>query len=138
MLYTHLQKYYKNKDFIMEDSRKYPRYSCKIPVSFEYHEGDPDTIDLEKDIPEKGKGTIMDWSRGGVLIVTKSRVSVGMPIKLNFKVKRKKNKLFGIIVRTGLIMNNPSEVAKRIKNEKVKGDAYIGIKFDELIDDINI
>ena len=120
----------------MEELRKYERHNCNIPVNFEYHEGNPDDIDLEQNIPLKAKGRIMDWSKGGILIVSKARVSVGLPIYLYFKIKRKKNKLCGLIVRTGLILNNPSEVAQRIKIEKVKGDAYIGVKFDNTIDDL--
>ena len=73
-----------------------------------------------------------------MLLVSKARVSVGMPIYLYFKNKRKKNKLSGIIVRTGLILNNPSEVAQRMKVEKVKGDAYIGVKFENIVDDLDL
>ncbi|MCU0821191.1 MAG: PilZ domain-containing protein [Spirochaetes bacterium] len=120
----------------MEELRQYPRYDCNIAVNFEYHEGNPDDFDLEKSMPAKGKGTIMDWSRGGMLIVSRARVSVGLPINLYFKSKKKENKLSGIIVRTGLILNNPSEVAQRIKTEKVKGDAYIGVKFYEVINEL--
>lgn len=122
----------------MDELRKYPRHNCNISVNFEFHEGNPDDIDLEKNIPVKSKGRIMDWSRGGMLIVSKARVSVGLPIYLYFKSKSKKNKLNGIIVRTGLILNNPSEVAQRMKVEKVKGDAYIGIKFYNLVEDLDL
>ena len=122
----------------MDELRMYPRHNCNITVNFEYHDGNPDDFDLKKNIPVKGKGKIMDWSRGGMLLVSKARVSVGLPINVYFKNKRKKNKLNGIIVRTGLILNNPSEVAQRMKVEKVKGDAYIGVKFENIVDDLDL
>ncbi len=123
---------------MMEELRKYPRYNCNIAVDFEFHEGNPDDFDIGKSTPIKGKGTIMDWSKGGVMIVSKARVGVGLPINLSFKTKKKRNILTGVIVRTGLILNNPSEVAQRMKAEKVKGDAYIGVKFENLIEDIDL
>ncbi len=122
----------------MMDKREYPRHKCKISVNFEFHEGNPDEIDTETATPIKGKGIIMDLSKGGVFIVSNSRVSVDMPVKLNFKNKGKKNNIDGTIIRTGLVENNPSEIAQRLKNVKVKGDVYIAVRFNAPIEDIDV
>ncbi len=122
----------------MSEQRKHQRHKCKISVKFESYSGNPDEIDRENDTPSKGKGVILDLSRSGVFVVSNSRVSVDMPIRLHFKLAGKKSEIWGTIVRTGLLQNNPSEVAQRMKNVKVKEDAYIAINFDSLIDEINI
>ena len=44
-----------------------------------------------------------------------------------------KNKI-GKIVRTGLIKDNPSEVAKEFAGYTNKGDLYIAMEFDHTID----
>ncbi len=119
----------------MKDKRQYKRYKCKISVRFSHYQGNPEDIDKENTVPIKGKGWIMDWSRGGVFIVTKSRINMNMPINLRFKLSRKKININGTIVRTGMIENNPSESAQRLQGIKVKGDAYVAVKFDNLIDD---
>ena len=119
----------------MSDKRKYTRYKSNISVHFTYHMGNPDGIDEENSKPLKGKGRIMDWSRGGVFVVTNSRININMPINLRFKLNRQKMDISGIVVRTGIIKNNPSESAQRLKGIKVKGDAYVAVKFNNLIDD---
>ena len=119
----------------MSDKRKYPRYNSNISVRFSYHMGNYEGIDEENSKFVKGKGRIMDWSRGGVFIVTNSRININVPINLRFKLNRQKINVSGIIVRTGVIKNNPSESAQRLKGRKVKGDAYVAVKFDDPIDD---
>jgi hypothetical protein len=121
----------------MNEKRKFQRYACNIPVKFSYYEGNPDELDLESAAAIKGKGVIMDISKSGTFIVSNSRVSIDMPINLVFSLDNKKN-IKGNIVRTGLIQNNPSEVAQRYAGKKVKGDAYIAVKFDILLENINI
>lgn len=113
----------------MNEKRKFPRQSCKLQVNFEFYEGDPDELDIQSADAVKGKGIIMDISKGGAFIVSNSRVSINMPINLYFSSKNGKYELEGIIVRTGLIENNPSEVAQHYARKKVKGDAYIAVKF---------
>ncbi len=121
----------------MNEKREYPRHKCKIDVEFEFHEGDPNEIDVETDTPKKGKGIIVDLSKGGLFIISNSRVCVDMPVKINFQTKVKQNDINGTIIRTGLRKNNPSEVAQKIKNLKVKGDAYIAVRFDNPLEDID-
>ncbi len=120
----------------MDEKRQYPRYTCKIPVSFGFYEGNPDELNIESETPVKGKGIIMDISKSGAYIITNSRVNINMPIKLNFSSKGNKNSINGIIVRTGMIQNNPSEIAQRYAGQKIKGDAYIAVKFNLLLENI--
>lgn len=121
----------------MSDKRKYTRYSCSIKTKFEYYTGNPDTINLETSIAEKGKGVIIDISRGGVFIASNSRVAVDMPIILHFNLEKKKITVTGKIVRTGLLTNNPSEVARKLSMFSSKGDSYIAVEFSEPIDEFN-
>jgi hypothetical protein len=120
----------------MEDKRRYTRHACNLKVDFEYYEGDPDEIKIQEAVPIKGKGMVLDISRGGVFIVSNSRVPVRLPIKLKFATKNRDYDLEGTIVRTGLVKNNPSEIARRIASLKVKGDSYIAVEFKNLIDEI--
>ena len=48
----------------MPDQRKYPRYSCSIKTKFEYFTGNPDEVNMDTSVAEKGKGVIIDISRG--------------------------------------------------------------------------
>lgn len=118
----------------MNDKRKYPRQRCNIQVKFKFYEGNPDDININDAAALKGKGVIMDISKGGAFVVSTSRVSIDMPINLNFKMQKNDFEIQGIIVRTGLIKNNPSEVAQRWADEKVKGDTYIAIMFDQPVE----
>lgn len=120
----------------MNEKRQYPRTECNIKVSFTFFEGDPDELDTQTAKSATGKGIIMDISKGGVFIVSNSRVSVNMPINLNFSSKTKKINIDGFIVRTGLLKNNPSEVAQKFAGKKAKGDAYIAVKFNKPLDEI--
>jgi hypothetical protein len=114
----------------MNEKREFPRYACKLPVKFAFYEGNPDELKIESAKAVKGKGIIIDISKGGAFIVSNSRVNINMPINLNFSSGGKKNIINGIIVRTGLMKNNPSEAAQRYAGQKVKGDAYIAVKFE--------
>jgi hypothetical protein len=120
----------------MNEKRKFQRQTCKIPVNFGFYEGNPDEPDIESRTPVKGKGVIMDISKGGAYIVSNSRVNINMPINFTLSGKKVKNAIKGIIVRTGIIQNNPSEIAQRYAREKVKGDAYIAVQFDNLLDQL--
>lgn len=117
----------------MEEKRRYPRYPCKIKAKFNFYEGNPDDIDYDLTVPSKGSGTICDISEGGACIITRDRVAVGSPALVNFKAGRDKFSVPGRIVRTGLLQNNPTEVAKRLAAFSSKGDAYIAVEFKEPI-----
>ncbi len=114
----------------MNEKREFPRYACDLSVKFTFYEGNPDELKIETAKPVKGKGKIIDISRGGVFIVSNSRVNINLPINLIFSSGGQKNNINGIIVRTGLMDNNPSEIAQRYTGKKLKGDAYIAVKFD--------
>ncbi|MCP4135741.1 MAG: PilZ domain-containing protein [bacterium] len=117
----------------MSEKRKFHRYSCKIKSEFDYYEGNPDEIDLDISVPQKGTGLILDISCGGLFLVTDEKVSINMPIRIRFKTKKEPFNILGKIVRTGLLKNNPSEIAQRFAHFSVKGDSYIAIEFDEAI-----
>ncbi len=112
------------------DKRKHTRYSCSIKADFEFFEGDPDTIDVETQVSEKGKGLIIDISCGGVFLISNSRVSPGLPIIMKFVLNKEKMMINGRIVRTGLLKNNPTEVAQKFSKFASKGDNYIAVEFD--------
>jgi hypothetical protein len=118
------------------DKRKHRRYACSIKTNFKFYTGNPDDFDMSSSTPEKGKGVIMDISCGGVLIATNSRVSAAMPIILSFKMNKEDYKIQGKIVRTGLLKNNPSEIAQKFKLFSGKGDLYIAVEFDTPISDL--
>ncbi len=120
------------------DKRKYERYSCSIKTNFEFFEGDPEEIDMETQVSEKGKGLIIDISCGGVFLVSNSRVSPGLPIITKFTLGKEKLSLHGKIVRTGLLKNNPSEVAQKFAKYASKGDAYIAVEFDTPLTNIDV
>jgi len=119
------------------DKRKYKRYRCSIKTKFEYFVGNPDEIDIATSIPKKGKGVIIDISSGGVFIASDSRVPAGMPVILSFTLEKQKMNVRGRIARTGLLQNNPSEIAKKFSMFSSKGDSYIAVEFTDLIDEAN-
>ena len=118
----------------MTEKRKYVRYECKILAKFDFYEGDPNKIDIDNTVPHKGTGYILDLSSGGLLLATNDRVGIDMPIKINFFIKDKGYDKLGKIIRTGLIKDNPSDVAKEFAGYTNKGDLYIAMKFDHTVD----
>jgi hypothetical protein len=132
-----LRKTHIKADNGMDEKRRYQRFPCTLKMDFEYYEGDPDEIDTETTVPIKGKGVILDISIGGVFFVTNSRVGINVPIDLKFSTKRQSYNIRGMVIRTGLLKNNPSEVAMRFANTKAKGDSYIAVEFNTLIDGLN-
>ena len=121
----------------MNEKRRYQRFPCNIKVDFDYYEGNPDTIDTETTVPIRGKGMVLDISQGGVFLVTNSRVGVALPIRLKFTTKKQPYDIKGTIIRTGLVKNNPSEIVKKYASRDVKGDSYIAVEFDHLLENIN-
>jgi hypothetical protein len=85
---------------------------------------------METQISEKGKGLIIDISCGGVFLISNSRVSPALPIIMKFVLNKEKLVLNGRIVRTGLLKNNPTEVAQKFAKFASKGDNYIAVEFD--------
>ncbi len=121
----------------MIEKRRFPRYPCKLKTKFNYYEGNPDEIDYDITVPTKDKGVICDISQGGALLITSARVAPGVTALLNFKTKKQKLAVHGRIVRTGLLKNNPTEVAQRMSKFSSFGDAYVAIEFKEPIELIN-
>jgi hypothetical protein len=121
------------KRITMVEKRKYERYQCKIKTRFNYYEGNPDEVDFDITVPSKGRGLICDISLGGIFIITKERVAVGMPAHVLFKIKKNKYSAHAHIVRTGLLKNNPSEAAKIFSKFYPFGDSYIVMEFKEPI-----
>ncbi|OHD68688.1 MAG: hypothetical protein A2W19_12785 [Spirochaetes bacterium RBG_16_49_21] len=117
----------------MVEKRKYERYHCKLKTKFNFYEGNPDEIDYDITVPSKGKGIICDISQGGVFIISKERVTVGIPALLQFKTKKSKYSVQARIVRTGLLKNNPTEAAKIFLKYIALGDSYIAVEFKEPI-----
>jgi len=118
----------------MPEKRKFPRYNCKVKTKFEFYEGNPDDFDAQKSKFKKGKGLILDISNGGIFIVTDEKVSIGLPIKASFGLEKEKYSINGTIVRTGLLKNNPSELAKKFAEASTNKDAYIAMEFNEPVD----
>ncbi|MBN1533281.1 MAG: PilZ domain-containing protein [Spirochaetes bacterium] len=114
----------------MTEKRRFPRYDCKIKIHFEFYEGDPDESEQEISLPVKGKGVIYDISQCGLFIITNDRVGVNQTIRLIFNTKKHKYELPARVVRTGLIKNNPSEIAQRLINHVKKGDSYLACEFE--------
>jgi len=119
------------------DKRKFKRYTCSIKTKFDYYIGNPDEIDINTGIPQKGKGVVIDISCGGVFIASNSRVPAGMPVILYFTLNKKKTTIMGSIVRTGLLQNNPSEIAKKFAIFSSKGDSYIAVEFTDPIEEFD-
>lgn len=119
------------------DKRKYTRYACSIKTRFDYYIGNPDDIDINTSIPVRGKGVIIDISCGGVFIASDTRVPAGMPIILSFTLDKQKMEVQGRIARTGLLQNNPTEIAKKFAIFSSKGDSYIAVEFINPINEFN-
>ena len=115
------------------DKRKFTRYTCSIKTKFDYYVGNPDEIDISLTVPKKGKGVIIDISCGGVFIASNTRVPAGMPVILKFTLNKQKMSVQGRIARTGLLQNNPTEIAKKFAMFSSKGDSYIAVEFTEPI-----
>ncbi len=113
----------------MNEKRHFYRYNCQIKSKFEYCEGNPATEEYGD--PIKGKGRILDISQGGIFIATDEKVSISLPIEVNFKTNNKKYLKNGNIIRTGLIKNNPSETVQKYNELKIKEQSYLAIQFDE-------
>jgi hypothetical protein len=122
----------------MNEKRQYPRRECNLKVTFKFFEGDPDKINIKIDKALPGKGVVKDMSRGGVFISSNSRVFVNMPIFISFTVGNNKYDFQGSIVRTGLLKNNPSELAQRYSSDDIREDAYIAVQFDEPLETIPV
>jgi len=119
------------------DKRKYTRYTCSIKTRFDYYIGNPDDIDIDTSVPKQGKGLIIDISCGGVLIASNTRVPAGMPIILSFTLNKQKMNVQGRIARTGLLQNNPTEIAKKFAIFSSKGDSYIAVEFTNPINEFD-
>lgn len=118
----------------MNEKRQYPRHNCHMKVRFSYYEGDPDKINLQTAVPKKGNGLILDISRGGLFVATDERISVNMPLEVEFKTKTQLFSLLGSVVRTGLLKNNPSEVVQKYSKMKIKEDSYLAVQFTQPLD----
>jgi len=121
----------------MTEKRRYDRYQCKLKTKFQYYIGNPEEIDTGKAPSKKGKGTILDISVGGVFIVTNDRVGVGMPIMVNFSLQKNKCSIHGKIVRTGLLKNNPSELAQKYYKQAVTKESYVAVEFSENLEELS-
>lgn len=121
----------------MTEKRKYKRIPCKIKVQFEFVEGDPEEIDIEDSTPTTGTGLILDISKGGIFIVSKTRISINNPIKSTFKLKNDMCTIEGSVVRTGLIKNNPAEIAQKYSKKDLKEDVYIAVRFDQPLEKLS-
>lgn len=121
----------------MSDKRLHPRFPCHMKVRFRYFEGDPDTIDLETAPSKKGKGIVLDISIGGVLIAADTRVNINAPIMIEFRTKKEKLALSGLIIRTGLIKNNPSDIAQMYKGLGISKDMFIAVHFKTELDHLD-
>lgn len=115
----------------MTEKRKHERHLCSFKAHFTYFEPTyrEGTGEKRELVPHEGKGTILDISRGGVFLVCDERVNVGTPLRLTFKSKVRKQEVEGQIVRTGLLRNNPSEVAQRFSHTEASGEIYIAVEF---------
>ncbi|MCL1911080.1 MAG: hypothetical protein FWG13_02610 [Leptospirales bacterium] len=119
----------------MNEKRKFARFKCAIKCNMDYYEGDPDLIGDVADMPSiRIRGSMLDISRGGVLVTSNVSVAVTMPMHLAFMIGKEKNERFGKIVRTGLLRDNPSEVARKIAvGFKGRESYYIAIEFDDIM-----
>lgn len=121
----------------MQEKREYPRYPCMLKVKFHYYNGDPDDPKLLTQKPRRGNGRILDISRGGIFIASYAKTGVNLPVSVSFKTRKKVYSIDGIIVRTGLIQNNPADVLKKFSSLHIKEDAYLAIKFDPPLDELD-
>ena len=119
----------------MSEKRKHARHQCNLRAKFRYFEIDDDKVYfLDEEEGKKGKGTILDISRSGLLITTNSKLSINIPLIVTFKFKRDAHKIKGRVVRTGFWENNPSEIAKKFLSFSNSADIYIAVQFEQLID----
>jgi hypothetical protein len=118
----------------MVEKRRFPRFECKLKTKFNFYEGNPDGIEEETGVLTKGKGIICDISQGGALLITSTRVAAGVPSLIQFKTKKNKHSVQGRIVRTGILKNNPTEVAQKMARFASFGDSYIAIEFKDPIE----
>ena len=118
----------------MDEKRKYKRYKCKIKVRFRHENSGAEDDTFE---PFKGKGHILDISRGGIFIATDSAVPVSCSVTVTFKTDSKIFDQNGFVVRTGLIRENPAEVVRKFDDYDIKEKTYIAVQFDNLIEDLD-
>jgi hypothetical protein len=121
----------------MSEKRIFPRFSCQMKVRFHFHEGDPDTVDPETSPSKKGKGIVLDISRGGIFIATDTHVSINIPIIIDFRTKREAFTIGGTIVRTGRMKDNPSEVAMKYNHLRIRRNMYVAVQFKQPIENFN-
>ena len=122
-----------------KERRKYARFKCSIKCNMNYYEGDPDLMDdITQMRPLRIRGFVLDISKGGLLVTSNVSVAVSMPIHLAFMTGKIKNERFGKIIRTGLLKDNPSEIAQRIA-ARFKGleSYYIAIEFDDIMSNLS-
>jgi hypothetical protein len=122
----------------MDEKRNYPRFAAEIKAEYIYFEGNPETIDISRDKGIKGYGVIMDISQGGVFIISDEHVAVTMPVITSFTLGKQNYEIPGKVVRTGLIVDNPSELAQRFALSKVPGSIYIAIEFTSPMGELDI
>ena len=122
-----------------KERRKYARFKCAIKCNMNYYEGDPGLMDdVTKMRPIRIRGSVLDISRGGALATSAINVAIAMPIHLTFMIGKVKNERFGKIVRTGLLRDNPSEVAQKIvAGFKGVESYYIAIEFDDVMTNLS-
>ncbi|MDA3899258.1 MAG: PilZ domain-containing protein [Spirochaetes bacterium] len=121
----------------MQEKREYQRYSCLLKVKFQYHDGDPENPELIHTRPVKGKGRILDISKGGLFVASHTKTGINRSITVLFKTRERILSIPGTIVRTGLMKNNPSEVLKKFAELKIREDAYLAIRFDIPIEEFS-
>ncbi len=120
----------------MDEKRQFPRYYCRLKTRAEIvHRIKTENFVSEK--KEKLKGWILDISRGGVFIVSDASASINRVITISFKTNNMTFDKKGIVVRTGLMNDNPVEVLDKFKNAKLKEKYYLAVQFDEAIQDID-
>lgn len=121
----------------MHEKRQYHRYPCLLKVRFQYQDGNPDDPYQMSKKPQKGKGRILDISRGGIFIASYAKTGINLPIKILFKTNNRVISQTGTIVRTGLIRNNPAEVLKKFASLDIREDAYLAIMFNEPLEEFS-
>lgn len=129
-----LKDLFAKKKQTIEEKRAHHRYDCSIKVDFYYFEGNPDQFDRKTATPLKGRGFILDISASGAFIVTNTRLPIFAPVVILKNDTTIFADISGKIVRTGLLQNNPSELARKYSSNDTKGDSYLAINFDQLLD----
>lgn len=127
-----------DKGLTMNEKRRFKRFPCRLKARFDYYNiDDPEQTGIEGIRPEKGKGHIMDISRGGMFIATNSNLGINRPVKVYFKTSQTVYEQTGMIVRTGLMQNNPSEILLKFQDLEVSEKAYIAVQFDQNLDELD-